>query len=61
MDGSGTVSKNELETALEEKIEEGKFDILTIMFDEDGDGRISVGEAAKSLIESGEFFSKWVW
>ena len=57
-DGSGYVSKNELETALEEKIEEGEFEILTIMFDEDGDGRISVGEAAKALIESGEFFSK---
>ena len=57
-DGSGYISKNELETALEEKIEEGEFEIFTIMFDEDGDGRISVGEAAKALIESGEFFSK---
>ena len=56
-DGSGYVSKEELEKAFEEKFEEGLFEVMTILYDENGDGRISIEEAAKALVEAGDIFS----
>jgi len=53
-DGSGYVSKEELEKLFGEKLKQEVFEVMTTMFlDEDGDGRISIEEAAKIIFNDG--------
>ena len=49
IDGNGFVSKAELEKVLEEKFDEGMFEIITAMMDKDGDGRISIDELVSAM------------
>ena len=54
-DGNGYISKPEMEKAFDEKFDEGMFEIISGMWDKDGDGRVSIDELVSAMKEDGKF------